>query len=112
MHAKNRPRHELTKKLKFIKVSNIFVKKKDEESLLQVADLVAHALYKCVDKSKSNYGIPEPRYLRELAPHFFGHPDNQSVVGAGLFCVHSPSSLKLDGEILEVLNSLVASPPK
>lgn len=103
------PRHENTKKLQNIDTSKMVVKKKSEEPLLQLADLVAHALYKCVDKQDKNFGIPEPRYLRELAPRFFGHPETQAVVGAGLYCVHSTSDLKLDSEVEEVFNSMVAN---
>ena len=106
------PKHPITNKLQYISISNISVRKKSEEALLQVADLVAHALYKCVDKQSNNFGILEPRYLRELAPCFFGHPDTQAVVGAGLYCVHSTRDLKLDSEVEEVLNSMVANKPK
>lgn len=109
--CQNNPKHETTKKFKFIKVSNICVKKKDEEDLLQIADLVAHALYKCVDKTQRNHGIPEPRYLRELSPYFFGHPETQAVIGAGLYCVHAASSLKLDPDVREIFDSLLANPP-
>ncbi|MFC6489925.1 DUF3800 domain-containing protein [Nitratireductor sp. GCM10026969] len=105
------PKHPHTKKLQHIDIRNIAIKKKSEEPLLQLADLVAHALYKCVDKQDKNFGIPEPRYLRELAPHFFGHPETQSVVGAGLYCVHSTRDLKLASEVEEVFNSMVANHP-
>ena len=110
--CQSNPKHTGTKNLKYIDIDNIVVKQKDEEPLLQLADLVAHALYKCVDKSDTNCNIPEPRYLRELAPDFFGHPKTQAVVGAGLFCVHSIKDLKLDHDVAETLASLVATPPK
>jgi len=109
--CQSNPKHANTKKLEHIDVSKIVVKKKSEEPLLQLADLVAHALYKCVDKQDKNFGIPEPRYLRELAPRFFGHPETQAVVGAGLYCVHSTRDLKLDSEVEEVFNSMVANTP-
>lgn len=105
------PKHPNTKKLQHIDICNIAVKKKTEEPLLQVADLVAHALYKCVDKQGKNFGIAEPRYLRELAPHFFGDPDTQAVVNAGLYCVHSIRDLKLDSDVEEVLKGMVAIGP-
>lgn len=109
--CQSNPKHPSTKRLQNIDISNIAVKEKSEEPLLQVADLVAHALYKCVDKQANNFGIPEPRYLRELSSHFFGHPKNQAVVGAGLYCVHSTRHLKLDSEVEAVLNNMVATPP-
>jgi hypothetical protein len=109
--CQSNPRHENTKKLNNILIENIVEKKKNEEPLLQLADLVAHALYKCVDKQGKNFGIPEPRYLRELAPRFFGHPETQAVVGAGLYCVHSTRDLNLDSDVEEVFRSMIASPP-
>lgn len=109
--CQSNPKHPNTKRLQNIAIPNIAVKDKSEEPLLQVADLVAHALYKCVDKQTKNFGITEPRYLRELAPHFFGHPDNQTVVGAGLYCVHSTRDLEMDSDVEEVLNNMVATPP-
>lgn len=105
------PKHKNTKFLKFINVENITEKKKDDEPLLQIADLVAHALYKCVDKTKSNFEIPEPRYLRELAPKFFGHPETNALVGGGLYCVHSISDLQMDTDVESMLRAMSAIPP-
>jgi hypothetical protein len=110
--CQSNPMHPNTKKLQHIDIGNITAKKKSEEPLLQIADLVAHALYKCVDKQDKNFYIPEPRYLRELAPLFFGHPETQTVVGAGLYCVHSTRDLKLDPDVEEVFNNMVARRPK
>jgi len=107
--CQSNPRHPNTKKLQYIDIRNIEVKKKSDEPILQVADLVAHALYKCVDKQDKNFRIPEPRYLRELSPHFFGHPENQTVVGSGLYCVHSTRDLKLDADVEEILNGMTAT---
>lgn len=109
--CQSNPQHQKTRKLQHIDIRNITEKKKSEEPLLQLADLVAHALYKCVDKQDKNFGIPEPRYLRELAPHFFGHPETRKVVGAGLYCVHRTSDLNLDSEVAEVFKSIVATHP-
>ena len=102
------PRHKNTKRLQNIDADRIVVRKKSEEPLLQIADLVAHSLYKCVDKSNKNYGIPEPRYVRELASRFFGDPDSAKVVGAGLYCVHSTKTLNLDKDVEETLMNLCA----
>lgn len=107
-----RPQHENTKWLQHIDVDKITVRTKAEEPLLRLADLVAHALYKCVDKGDWNLGIPEPRYLRELAPRFFGHPETQAVVGAGIHCLHSVKKLRLDPDVEVVLNAMTATPPK
>ena len=104
------PAHSMTARLRYIKVDNISVKTKLEEPLLQMADLVAHALYKCVDKQDKNHFITEPRYLRELSPRFFGDPTTQTVSGAGLYLVHQLSDLNLDPEVEEMMNAMVAEP--
>lgn len=107
--CQNNPKHDATKRLKNIVISRIQVKEKKDEPLLKVADLVAHALYKAVDKPDQNYGISEPRYLRELAPHFFGNPKTQEVVGAGLYSVHSTNDLKLDEDVKDILDNMTSS---
>lgn len=104
------PSHSMTAYLKHIKVSNITVKDKNEEPLLQMADLVAHSLYKCVDKQDKNHFITEPRYLRELSPRFFGNPKTRAVAGAGLYLVHTVSDLELDSEVEDVINNMIAEP--
>jgi hypothetical protein len=109
--CQNNPKHPHTKMLQYIHIGNINTKKKNEEPLLKLGDLVAHALYKCVDKNDKNFGVLEPRYLNELAPHFFGDPTTNNVVGAGLYCVHSTKDLKLDTEVEKVLSNMVAIPP-
>ncbi|MFG6283382.1 hypothetical protein [Sphingomonas sp. S6] len=105
------PKHPMTSKLKNIAISNLSAKSKSEDSALQVADLVAHALYKCVDHQDKNHFISEPRYLRELGPHFFGNPESGKVSGAGLYLVHSASDLNLDKDVEEVISNMVATPP-
>lgn len=105
------PHHPFTKKLQNVDLDNIQVKKKAEEPLLEIADLVAHALYKCVDKSKNNFGIPEPRYLCEISTRFFGHPDTLLLVGGGLHCVHQLRDLKLDHDVETVMSKLIATAP-
>ena len=109
--CQNNPNHAATRRLKNIVISRIQVKKKTDEPLLMIADLVAHALYKAVDKQDQNFGIPEPRYLRELAPHFFGHPQTQAVNGAGLYNVHSTDDLNLDEDVKDVLDKMKANEP-
>lgn len=104
------PKHENTRWLKNIDIDNISAKKKREESLLQVADLVAHTLYKCVDKQDANYNIPEPRYVSELSPRFFGHPETNLITDAGIYCVHSTADLNLDQDVETKLKNLIAMP--
>lgn len=109
--CQDRPIHKKTSFLKNVDISKITIKSKTEEPLLKIADLVAHALYKCVDRQSKNYNITEPRYLKELGSRFFGNPENQAVVGAGIYCVHSIGDLKVDLDVETVLQNLVALPP-
>ena len=102
------PKHPNTQKLKFVNLSNIRIEEKKHEPLLQIADLVAHALYKCVDKQDRYHNILEPRYLKEISSHFFGHPDSQLITGGGLYCVHSLKDLKLDAEVHEAIETMAA----
>lgn len=105
------PNHPNTKRLKHIDVLNIVERKKKDEPLLQIADLVAHSLYKCVDRQSRNFEITEPRYVRELASNFFGNPKTNKVIGGRLYCVHSVGDLNVDPEVERALKSLVADPP-
>lgn len=109
--CQQKPLQAMTARLNNIKVSNITTKTKGEEPLLQMADLVAHALYKCVDKQDKNHFISEPRYLRELGPRFFGHPTTRKVAGSGLYLVHKMSDLDLDPDVEEVIQKMISDLP-
>ena len=105
--VQSHPMQPMAKKLRHLDVLSIEAREKDEEPLLKVADLVAHALFRCVDKRASNLNICEPRYLRELGPQFFGNPTNQKVGQAGLYCVHQRSHLRLDQDVDHVIAELI-----
>lgn len=109
--CKANPIHPNTVRLQNINLANSQQKTKEEEPNLQLADLVAHALYKCVDTPPKQFGIVEPRYLKELSPRFFGHPDSNKIVGGGLYCVHSTNELNLDNEVKNMLDNLCSRPP-
>ncbi|WP_273146002.1 DUF3800 domain-containing protein [Oceanicaulis alexandrii] len=100
------PLHESTKQLRNISADRIYSIEKNEHPALCIADLVAHALYKCVDKTERNFGIVEPRYLRELSPRFFGNPETAKALGAGLYCVHSVRDLELEDEAAQLFHSM------
>lgn len=108
--CQSNPLHKNTRLLKNIDLTKIKVKSKSEEPLLQLADLVSHALYRCVDKAENNHNITESRYLRELSPIFFGNPDTNMIEGAGLYCVHSINDLNLDLDVKENIKNM-RSPP-
>jgi len=81
---------------------------KAEELLLQIPDLVAHSIYKCVDKSNASFQITETRYLREISNLFFADKQNGTIVGKGLKPVHRLKDLGLDSDTLSFFNSLRA----
>lgn len=82
---------------------------KNEEDLLKFADLAAHAVYQCVNKTKSNFDIPESRYVVELESRF-GAVENGKVLDYGIKCIHSVEQLDLDADIKRTWQSLKANP--
>ncbi len=94
--------------LNFIDPYRIQKKSKNDEALLQTADLVAHSLYCCVNKSRSNLHIPETRYLNELRTKFFHDENTGAIIGRGIKPVHNLNSLKLDSDVSRFLYHLNA----
>jgi hypothetical protein len=72
---------------------------------LQLADLVAHALYKTVDGGPK--GVIETRYLKEIRNKFY--QTNGIIVGNGLYPVHSIDELSLSDQANDFYNSLTAN---
>lgn len=95
-----------TKYLSRINPFSITTQCKDDEPLLQPADLVAHALFKCVDKTRTNYNIPEPRYLSELKGLFFNDIKTGLIDNYGIKAVHRLNELSLDDDIHKLLTNL------
>ncbi len=104
--CRENPKHIKTTYLRYINPALISPCKKNEEPLLQIADLLAHALYQCVHKTDQNHKITETRYLKELSPRFFGNPENDLIVGWGIYCIHEPDDLGLDKNDKEFLENL------
>ena len=50
---------------------------KEDNLLLSFADLIAYSVFTAVNQSKSNFGVPEQRYMRELKPRFFRDADDK-----------------------------------
>lgn len=95
----HKPKWEQSKILTILDTSNFHVRKKNDESLLQLADLIANSLYQCVNKSDSNFQIPETRYIHELRRRFWGNPNDGRVVGYGIKPVHELRNLSLDEDV-------------
>lgn len=96
--VKDNPIRPQSKHLRHLNPFSISVKKKGEEDILEVADFVAHSIFQCVNRSESNFQIPEPRYFNEISSRFAGD-ERGCVVGRGLKLVHSINEVRLDPDI-------------
>ncbi|WP_084613585.1 DUF3800 domain-containing protein [Roseicyclus elongatus] len=108
--VKDNPFFPESKALQHLNPFGISTRLKGEEDILEVSDLVSHALFQCVNKSKANYYIPEYRYFQELSSRFAAD-DAGRVLGAGLKCIHSLDALELDSNVKEVFQRAKAPPP-
>lgn len=102
-HCRKSPQHQSTKMLKNINQNSIIALAKEEEQLLQLGDLVAHALFKCVDDAPSTYGVFETRYLSELRTRFFFNKTTRKICGTGVFPVHKLQHIKADAQVARFL---------
>lgn len=106
---KNNPLHSDATYLRAINPFAITARAKDEEALLKYADLASYAVYQCANKSKSNFQIPEPRYLEEISRRF-GVDEKARVVGAGIKCIHTLKDLHLDTDIAQRIERMRGDP--
>jgi hypothetical protein len=96
------PYHQEAMYLRHIDPNIIVSKNKEEEPLLQIANIVAHSLFKCTDKSAANYQTPETCYMAEIRSKFFCDPKGTRIEGFGLKATHSYKELDLDEEVIRV----------
>ena len=106
---KDNPIHVDAKYLRVINPFAISSPTKEEEPLLKYADLASYAVYQCTNRSSTNFGIPEPRYLREIEKRF-GVDAEGKVLGAGIKCIHSLADLKLDRDIDAYISGMRGTP--
>jgi Protein of unknown function (DUF3800) len=104
--CRDNPLHKNTKLLKHISVGKIVAASKAKEPLLQISDLVAHALFKSVDKTDRNFHIPEPRYLYEIQKRFYCDKESGEVLKHGIMALHNLSELKLDAEVHNLISNI------
>jgi hypothetical protein len=109
--VKQNPIYSESKALKNFNPYCISTLKKGEDDMLEIADFVSHAVFSLVNKTKTNYGIPEPRYFQEICSRFGGNAKHE-IVGSGIKCIHSLKGLQLDTEITEILKSARSKPAK
>lgn len=104
--CQSNPIHENSKFLAHISANKIRSLRKKDLPTLSLADLIAHALYKCVDKPDKDCNIPEPRYLQELSRKFFAEKTSKSVLDYGIKCIHDIGELDLDIDIAAIIKNL------
>jgi len=92
--CQNNPLQQNTKNLEFIDANKIVEKEKSEEPLLQLADLVSHSLYRCVEGGE--FGVIECRYLNEIRDKFYQDKETNKAIGKGIYVVHKLKDLELD----------------
>lgn len=86
--CRSNPMRPNTKFLKHVNSNAITAKEKSSEALLQFGDLVAHALFRCVDDGPRTFGITETRYVDEMRDRFWRSGAKTKAIGQGLYCVH------------------------
>ncbi|MBD8876942.1 DUF3800 domain-containing protein [Roseibium polysiphoniae] len=102
------PLYTPTKILTHIDANNISAQPKQNEILLAIPDLVAHALFKCVDKTAGNHFITEYRYLKEISRKFHHSVITNKIVGSGIKPIHKLESLILDKDTFDFFKDLKA----
>lgn len=107
--CRRNPIHENTKYLSYVNPEYIKSCEKSESPLLQLGDLVAHAIYRCFDDDPSHFGVKEPRYLYEMRKRFFSNPLDGKVCNYGIFPVHKLDKVKPDPVIRTFFQNLSAA---
>ncbi|WP_321364343.1 DUF3800 domain-containing protein [uncultured Celeribacter sp.] len=100
------PKYESSKVLEYIDPQKIEALEKKEEPLLCLADLVAHAIFVSFSETRTNFGIPEQRYFREIKPKFWHEPDTGKVANWGIKFIKGPVNMGLKGETRKMVDKL------
>lgn len=106
--CRKNPLRPATKNLMLINPQSIYSKPKEKEPLLQLADLVAHSLFHCVDDSPSSYGITEPRYIEEMRKRLYCDEGTKKITGYGIYPVHKLSDIKANTKVHKFLEGLAS----
>jgi hypothetical protein len=75
---------------------------KKDELLLSLADLTAFSIYQSVSETKSNFMLPEQRYLKELQAKFWKNPKTGQVANHGLKYIKGPFEMRLQDDALKL----------
>lgn len=109
--VKEKPLYRQSKSLRLLNPFSITTKEKGEDEMLDAADFVAHAVFQCANRSRNNFGIPEPRYFVEMSSRFAGDKDGR-LLGVGLKCIHSLEQVGLDADIERLIKSVRCKKPR
>ena len=88
--------------LAYVDPRSIRAEAKNDEKLLSLADLTAFSIYQSVTQSKTNFMLPEQRYLRELKDKFWKNPKTEQVANHGLKYIKGPYAMNLNGDALKL----------
>lgn len=105
--CREKPLRSATKLLKHVNPEGIRSAPKASEPMLQLADLVAHALFRCVDDGPSTFGVKETWYVNELRNRFYCDSGTGKVIGSGIYAVHKLSDIKAEKQVDDFLEDLV-----
>lgn len=84
-------------RLRYIDPLSVTTLQKKDDTLMCLADLVAHSISTAFTETKTNYGLPEQRYLRELLPRFHHETESGCIANSGIKLVKGPFAMKLQG---------------
>lgn len=99
---RNTPFDKRAKFLERVDPLSIQAEAKKDEALLSLADLTAFSIYQSVTQTKTNYMLPEQRYLKELKDKFWKDPKTGQVANHGLKYIKGPYEMRLQGDALKL----------
>ncbi|MFN3662607.1 DUF3800 domain-containing protein [Yoonia sp.] len=108
--VRDKPIFPQSRSLKNLNPFGVSTLKKGENEMLDIADFVAHAVYQCANVTESNFGIPEPRYFREISSKFAGD-ELGCPVGIGLKFIHNLKSMGFEPEVEAMFRDVKVVPP-
>ncbi len=95
---RDKPMDVRAKYLQRIDPLSITATAKKDDILLSLADLAAFSIYQSVNITKTNFGIPEQRYLRELKSSFWCDPNTKQIANFGIKFIKGPIQMNLTPE--------------
>ena len=104
-YCQQTPKYPRNKLLRNIEANNINARPKEDGVLFQVADMVAHALFRAVDINARYCNLPEPQYLIELHKRFYHHPETKTLNNYGFKAIGGLFKAQVPQEVRDLLIS-------